>query len=264
MGIVVAISARNSGNEVWWASEGRGPATAKRAREAGLRDGGTVADLCRTVQAIVSVCPPEAAERVAEEVRGNGFRGLYIEANAIAPAKVQRIAEMLSPSGIRVADGGIVGLPSLEAGETWLHLSGPGAEEAAALFRGGALTAGILGPEIGRASALKMCFAAYNKGAIALALAAASAAAGLGVLEELLREWDRKGPGAGNLERNILRAAPKAWRWAPEMQEIAATLASQGIPGEFHEACRELYARLTSLKDDSNLSLTEVLATSRE
>ena len=38
MGIVVAVSARNSGNEVFWVSENRSASTQKRASEAGLRD----------------------------------------------------------------------------------------------------------------------------------------------------------------------------------------------------------------------------------
>ena len=40
MGIVVAASAQNSGNEVFWASEARSSATRERASQAGLRDAG--------------------------------------------------------------------------------------------------------------------------------------------------------------------------------------------------------------------------------
>ena len=47
MGIVVAISARNGGNEVFWASEGRSAATRERASRAGLADAGTLAEPVR-------------------------------------------------------------------------------------------------------------------------------------------------------------------------------------------------------------------------
>src|SRR5580658_2652423 len=68
MGIVVAVSAQNSGNEVLWASEARSAATRERASQAGLRDAGTLTKLCELCPVIVSVCPPEFAEEIAEQV----------------------------------------------------------------------------------------------------------------------------------------------------------------------------------------------------
>src|SRR5208282_2685748 len=55
MGAVVAISAQNSGNEVLWASDGRGGATRDRASRSGLRDAGTLVNLCELCPVIVSV-----------------------------------------------------------------------------------------------------------------------------------------------------------------------------------------------------------------
>src|SRR5712691_5459815 len=120
MGIVVAISAKNSSNEVWWASEGRSEATARRASEAGLCDAGSLQALCRRCEIIVSVCPPDAAETLAHEVANVGFQGTFIDANAIAPERVCRIAERMEAGGIDFVDGGIIGLPSLKPGKTWL------------------------------------------------------------------------------------------------------------------------------------------------
>ncbi len=60
-----------------WASEGRSGQTRERAATYGLRDAETLAPLCDTCQTIVSVCPPDAAEDVAQQVRGHGFTGLY-------------------------------------------------------------------------------------------------------------------------------------------------------------------------------------------
>src|SRR5881392_728155 len=85
MGISIAASAKNSGCEVYWTSEGRSAATRERAAKFGLHEVQTLAGLCKECPIIVSVCPPHAAEDLANEVVRAGFRGLFAEANAIAP-----------------------------------------------------------------------------------------------------------------------------------------------------------------------------------
>ena len=91
MGISVAASAKNSGNDVVWASEGRSAATVARVAKIGLSDVGTLATLCGTCDIIISVCPPHAAEALAAQVLAHGFTGLYVDANAISPERVLKI-----------------------------------------------------------------------------------------------------------------------------------------------------------------------------
>jgi hypothetical protein len=61
-------------------------------------------------------------------------------------------------------------------------------------------------------------------------------------------------------EGHILRAAPKAWRWAPEMREIAATLDSAGMPPEFHQAAAEIFEMLREFKNADGVSIEDVLS----
>ena len=86
MGAAVGQCLTGAGYEVLWASEGRGPDTAARAREAGLTDVGTVSQLAARASVILSICPPHAALDVAEAVRG--FSGLYMDANAISLPRI--------------------------------------------------------------------------------------------------------------------------------------------------------------------------------
>jgi hypothetical protein len=59
----------------------------------------------------------------------------------------------------------------------------------------------------------------------------------------------------------VRRVTAKAWRFAGEMDEIAATFRSAGLPGEFHAAAATLYRRLAGFKDAAATpSLEEVLA----
>ena len=258
MGSAVAATVRNSGYEVCWVSEGRSHRTRARAESAGFTDAGTLAHLCETCPVILSVCPPEFAADLADQVLAHGFRGTYLDANAISPAHKQEIAARMQASGVRFVDGGIIGLPPKANGQTWLYLSGEHADSIACCFQAGPMEVEVIGTEVGKASALKTCYAAQNKGAIALLIAVMGAADRMGVLEELRREWARPGRVGGHNESHILRAAPKAWRWGPEMHEIAATFESAGMPPEFHQAAAEIYERLREFKD-TNPSIEEVL-----
>ena len=259
MGVSVAAAARADGHAVVWASAGRSAATAARALEHGLHDAGTVAAVCQQAEIILSVCPPHAAEDVAQEVAGLGFHGLYLDANAIAPERARRIGALLAAAGIELVDGGLLGGPAWKAGTT-LALSGPRADEIAAVFAGSPLATEDLGPAIGQASALKMCYAAYGKGATALLCAVLAAAEQLGVRPALMRHWAGDGD-LGQAPQRARSVTAKAWRFAGEMDEIAATFRSAGLPGEFHTAAGEVYRRLADFKESAALpELEAVLA----
>lgn len=258
MGVSIAQSAIDSGCEVYWASEGRRSFTRDRAKAAGLTDAGTIGRLCEECSVILSVCPPEFALEVAQGVAETGFKGIFADLNALAPQRKIVLGQQLSKRGIRFTDGGIIGIPSRVAGETTLFLSGEAAQDVAACFTGGAIAARVLGPEPGRASALKILFAAYNKGTVALFTALYAAAQQYGVLDELQGQFVHRGLSLATIETQILRAAPKAWRWIEEMHEISAALEAVNMPGEFHQAAAKVYERLADFKDASNVTLAEV------
>lgn len=262
MGISIAASAQNSGCEVYWASEGRSQQTRQRAEECHLTDAGTLAQLCQICPVVVSVCPPHAAEDVAAQVVAQGFTGLYVDANAISPQRVVRIGEMMVAAGVAFVDGGIIGGPAWEPGQTWLYLSGGRAQEVADCFSAGPLETDVIGEGIGRASALKMCYAAWTKGSTALLCAILATAEELDVWEELRRQWDRDWPDFAEQATNrARRVTAKAWRFAGEMDEISATFTASGLPGGFHAAAADLYGRIAHFKDAPEVpALEEVLA----
>src|SRR4051794_1508575 len=94
---------------------------------------------------------------------------------------------------------------------------------------------------------------------IALFASLYAAAEHYGVLEELKEHFTRRGQSVLTIEMQILRAAPKAWRWVPEMREIADTLETAGMPGEFHFGAAKIYERLAGFKDVQDTSLEDVL-----
>ena len=250
MGAAVGAAARLNGARVIWASAGRGEATRRRASAAGLEDVGTVARLVGESTLILSICPPAAAVDVGREVAALGFRGVYVDGNAVAPATTVAVGDIVSGGGAAFVDGGIIGPPPHRPGTTRLYLSGPGAAEIAARFAQGPLTAIALDSRVGAASALKMAYAGWNKGSQALLLAIRALAAREGVDEALVREWALSMPDlAQRTEQAVAGNTKKAWRFVGEMHEIASTFASVGLPEGFHEAAADVFERMAHWKD---------------
>jgi len=249
MGISVAASAANSGFEVFWTSAGRSRETRERAESQNLIELSTLTETCEECSILFSVCPPHAAGALAATVVEKGYKGLFVDANAISPERARRIEGLMVPQGINVVDGGIIGGPAWEAGKTWLYLSGKGAKRAAECFSAGPLETKIIGDEVGKASGIKMCFAAYTKGSSALLCAILAAADQLGVRSDLEHQWSRGGSDfALKTQERVRRVTAKAWRFAGEMDEIADTLENAGIPGGFHRAANEIYSRIAHYK----------------
>jgi 3-hydroxyisobutyrate dehydrogenase-like beta-hydroxyacid dehydrogenase len=247
MGAAVGQCLAGAGYQVLWVPEGRSPASAARAGAAGLiaADGG-LAELARRADVIVSVCPPHAALGVAREVAG--FGGVYVDANAVAPATAREVAAIVEAGGASYVDGGIIGTPPVAPGFIRLYLSGRRANEVRALFDGTAVDARLIerdaGGEAGAASAVKMAYASWTKGSAALLLTARALAVAEGVEDALLAEWGISQPGlADRWTRATWSAAEKGWRWVAEMEEIAASMAAAGLPEGFHQAAAEVYRR---------------------
>ena len=250
MGSEVGAAARAGGARVAWVSEGRGRETRERARAARLDDAGTLAALVARSELILSVCPPHAAMDVARAVAAHRFAGIYVDANAVAPATAREIASVVEAGGANFVDGGIVGPPPRRPGTTRLYLAGRAAARVATLFAASPLEAIALDAPPGGASALKMAYASWTKGTNALLLAIRALALAEGVDQALLAEWERSQPSLpAQSEAAVGRNASKAWRFVGEMKEIAMTFAGAGLPDGFSRAAAEIYRRMARYKD---------------
>ena len=264
MGAAVAAQAVAAGSQVHWLPEGRGEATRQRAEAAGLLPVADLAALADACDLIISVCPPAAARQVAESVAATSFTGVYLEANAISPRHTEEIADLLAAGGVTVVDGGIVGPPPpRRPAATTLYLAGP--DDAVTLvseaFAGSALTVTALEGRVGSASALKLSFASYNKISSALAAQACALAASHGVLDDLLALAAEALPETPLGRANGLAGAgARAWRWAPEMREIAEACASSGVSPDLALAAAALFEQWNDHKDDPDVPLEQLIA----
>ena len=239
-----------------WCSDGRSDASRARALAAGLDDAGTVEHLVERADVIVSVCPPEAALQTARQVAAAGFDGIYVDVNAVSPATARQIAAQFA----RFVDGGVIGPPVRAAGSTRLYLSGDAAAEVADLWQASALETRLVDGGAGAASAVKICYAAWTKGTTALLLCIRALAEAEGVADTLLAEWATSLPDlAQQSQRAASGNAPKAWRFAGEMREIAAGFNAHALPDGFGIAAADIYQRLAAFKDSADAPLSAVV-----
>ena len=250
MGATIGACAKAAGHTVGWVTGGRSNATRIRASAAQLETYATLDDLVKNADMVIAVCPPAAAQGMANEISKLGFNGIYLDANAISPRSAGDIADTVEAGGAAYVDGGIIGPPAHETGTTRLYLSGARAGETAACFAGTNLEATDIGPQRTAASALKMCYAAWTKGSSALLLAVRALAQAEGVEEALCGEWNRSIPGLESRSESAAASnASKAWRFVGEMHEIAGTFDDNRLSGDYHRAAARTYAALAAYKN---------------
>jgi 3-hydroxyisobutyrate dehydrogenase-like beta-hydroxyacid dehydrogenase len=245
MGQALALQIKAQGFSVRTALDGRSERSRMLAREAGLIDVGTIAQLVAQCDVVLSVMNPGAAldfaRAAADAVRASGRHVLIVDCNAIAPPTAHEIADMVQRAGGRFLDAGIIGPPPRGTAKTNLYVSGPGAADLEVLA-GPQLILHVIGERIGDASALKMCYGALNKGTQALWLEVLIAAERLGVAPIL--EQQLRGSRADLYDWALGQfpmMPPKAYRWEPEMREIAKTLGAAGITSKVFEGAAEIY-----------------------
>ena len=265
MGSAIGACAVAHGLKVLCALEGRSANSRRRAVAAGLQDAGTLEAAVAKADMVLSVCPPHAALALARRVAAYGFKGLFVDANAIAPATARMAARVIGESGAGFVDGGIIGAPPAKGRPGRLYLSGERAAEVVKLFAGSDVHTFDLDGPVGKASALKACFASWSKGTWALLASIYTVARAEGVDQALRAQWSQSHPDlVKQLDAPSLNPA-KAWRWISEMEEIAFTYKSAGVPEGFFLAAADLYRRLEQYKDDpSKPSIEKVSAVLRK
>lgn len=259
MGAAVAACAATNATAVLWCENGRSPASAARAEQAGLTPVPTLCELLDRSDIVIGLCPPAAAEEVAREVAGHAFTGTYVETNAISPERAERIADLLRPAAT-VVDGAVVGSPPVGGKTPTLYLSGPTAATAMveAVFAGTAVRTKVLGTDVGQASALKVSYTAFQKASRVLAALATGMARQYDVDQELLKVAARRSTSYLAEPEYIPKVAARAWRWGPELEEAADTLAAAGLPPEMLRAAASTLARWHDAKDDE-ISVADAL-----
>ncbi len=251
MGQAIAGRLQESGFSVHVALDGRSERTRGLAKAAGLNDCGSMDGLVATCELVLSVINPgealPVARQVAAAMKKTGRGIAFADLNAVSPQTARDTDQLIREAGGMFIDGGIIGPPPRgEKDKPRIFVSGPDATLFEQIKHPNLLVR-IMSGRVGDASGIKMCYAAMTKGTTALTVELLVAARKLGVEEALEKEL------RGSLNdvfdwqmRFIATMPPRAYRWVPEMQEIAKTFGELGLTRRIFEGATDMYAMVAA------------------
>ena len=247
MGSAVGRRLRENGAEVRTLLSGRSPASAERARAAGMVAATDARGLLEGADFFLSILPPGEAEplarRLAPTLEALDTKPVYLDCNAVSPQTAIRIGEIIASTGAHFVDAGIIGGPPRPGYKgPSIYASGEHVREALPLRDWGIDLRAIDGP-IGAASGVKMSYAGITKGTTAIAAAMLLGAARFGCAEALIAELaDSQPQMLARMRTGIPGMYDKAYRWVAEMEEISDFL-------EKNPPSHDMYAGIARLYD---------------
>ena len=199
----------------------------------GVQAGASAADALADTQCVLSLVTADEALNVARDYAALMPAGaLWLDMNSVAPATKRAAAEAVQAAGGRYVDVAVMA-PVDKALAVPLLLAGPDADEALELLAAlGFSNIRVVGAEVGRASAIKLCRSVMVKGLEALTAEMVLAAAQAGVLDEVLASLDASEKPVSWRERadyNLDRMLVHGQRRSAEMAEAAQMLRDSGI-----------------------------------
>ena len=186
------------------------------------------------------------AERCAAPLSQAPRKAIFVDCNAVNVETVLRISSIIEPTSASVVDGSIIGPPPGSEGGPTFYFLGSVAKELAA-FEGLGLKVRIMEAPIGAAKALKMAYAGINKGITLLVTAIVLGAARAGSAEALQEELAESQRGLlDRMAHTIPDMFPKAYRWGPEMEEIAGFFANDPTTSRIYRELATLCRRFAA------------------
>lgn len=247
MGSAIGRRLNENGARVLTSLDGRGAATAERARAAGMEAVGDAEIAAADI--ILSIVPPAEAialaQRLAPALLASPRKPIFVDCNAIDAGTMAAVAAIIETTGAVCIDAAIIGLPPVpgKAGPK-IYFSGAAAGKLAPLAECG-LDIGIIDGPIGAASSLKMSYAGITKGlaaiAAAMVLAADRAGAGAALYDELAASQPQL---LARFKTTLPDMYPKAYRWVAEMREIASFLKDDPAAAAIFEGAAQFYERI--------------------
>jgi 3-hydroxyisobutyrate dehydrogenase-like beta-hydroxyacid dehydrogenase len=157
---------------------------------------------------------------------------LWFDMNSVAPDTKRAASQAIEAAGGRYVDVAVMAPVHPARTGVPLLVSGPHAEEGAALLRAiGFNKVRVVEGPVGRASSIKMIRSVMVKGIEALTAECVLAADRAGVLDEVIASLDASPPPgdwAGRADYNLDRMLEHGLRRAAEMEEVVKTLDALG------------------------------------
>ena len=249
MGHAVGRALGEHGLDVITCLKGRSERTRTLARQGNFRDVPSLEEMVSQADLVISILVPAQAVNVARDVadalRATGEDTYFADCNAVSPQTAEIMNDIITVAGGRFIDGSVIGGPPGKGAPPRIYVSGPHALTMTELDAKGILVP-YMGDGIGRASAIKMCYAAGTKGTAALHVALLTAAEALGVSAELAAEMKSSMASVyKHMESQVPGLPIPASRWIGEMEQIAETFDHAGVTPFFHQAAADIFRLLS-------------------
>ena len=252
MGHGVGKALAEHGYDVITCLAGRSQRTKGLAAAGGFHDVPSLEEMTSQADLIMSILVPDqavdVADQVADAMRAAGVSRPFADCNAVSPRSASVMESIIGVAGGDYIDGGIIGGSPARGAVPRIYTSGPRAGLMDELDGKGIIVKN-LGPKVGRASGIKMCYASMTKGTNALRVAMLTAADSLGLFDELIEELAfSQGAALSAMESGIPGLPANSGRWIGEMEEIAETFDTAGVTPRFHQGAAEIYRLLDSTR----------------
>jgi 3-hydroxyisobutyrate dehydrogenase-like beta-hydroxyacid dehydrogenase len=203
-----------------------------KARALKVEPCGSAAQAADGAQVVISAVTAASSRKVAEAaakfLKPEQF---FLDLNSVSPETKRASAAAIGPNG-RYVEAAVMAPIAPYGLKVPMLLGGRHAAALKALLDPAGMALTVAAPEIGRASAIKMCRSIMIKGIEALAVECMTAARHYGVEDDILASLERTYPQIGwekQMGYLISRSVEHGRRRAAEMRESADTVAETGL-----------------------------------
>jgi len=218
----------------------KGAELKRRATEAGARPAASPAEACRDSRLVISAVTADSAVAAARQAAPSLTAShLYVDLNSVSPTTKRRVAEEAGRNGAGFVEFAVMAPVSGPGVAVPILAGGLQAEAVAAMLNPLGMAVAPVSPEIGVASATKLCRSIVIKGMEALMVDLNLAAENAGVMPAVLASLTASYPGMDWAE--VVRVMPSrvkrhGVRRAAEMREAGRMMAEMGLDGSLAEA----------------------------
>lgn len=209
------------------------PATRATAADAGAIACDSMAEMCRQSELVISAVTASNTLAAAQEAAPHLRPGsVFLDLNSASPGTKRQAAALIEAAGASYVEAGVMTSVPPYGIRVPMLLGGRRATELATVLQGWGMDAKVVSPELGVASAIKMCRSVMIKGLEALVIESYTTARRYGVETHVLPtlaetfpsiDWEKQG---GYF---FMRVAQHGQRRAEEMREAARTVQEAGF-----------------------------------
>ena len=189
-----------------------------------------IQDAQLVISAVTAASAADVAAKSAESLTAGQF---FLDINSVSPGVKRSNAQIVERTGAHYVESAVMEAVPRNRLKVPMLLGGSRAAELAAALNQLGMNTTAIAPEIGVASAVKMCRSIVIKGIEALTVECVLAARRFGAEDQVLSSLNKTFPGMGWQDKLpdylVSRVAEHGRRRAAEMREVAKTLSDVGI-----------------------------------